>query len=76
MTTSDLAYKQLYPLQYLHKFLAQGIRPDGRSFTQSRPVTLQHDIITNADASCLATVGTTTCIASVFLQVRVWTMGA
>lgn len=68
--TADAAYKQLYPLQYLNKFLSQGIRPDGRPLLEGRPCTLQHGII-RCDSSCMVSIGATTCIATVKLQARI-----
>lgn len=63
------AFKKLYPEQYYKRFLASGVRPDGRNFGRARPTTIGIEAVSTADASALVKIGSTTILAGVKLEV-------
>ncbi|KAG2432872.1 hypothetical protein HXX76_008604 [Chlamydomonas incerta] len=63
------AFKRLYPDQYYQRFLAEGVRPDGRPIGRARAVTIGAGTITTADGSALVKVGRTTVLAGVRLEI-------
>ena len=64
------AFRKLYPDQYYSRFLAEGLRPDGRPLSQARPTTIALGAVTTADSSALVKIGNTTVMAGVKLEVR------
>ena len=63
------AFKKLYPEQYYERFLANGIRPDGRTFGRARPTTIGLEAVSTTDASALVKNGSTTVLAGIKLEV-------
>lgn len=63
------AFKRLYPSQYYDRFLAEGVRPDGRPLGRARAVTIGAGAITSADGSALVKIGRTTVLAGVRLEI-------
>lgn len=63
------AFKKLYPEQYYKRFLANGVRPDGRAFGRARPTTIGLEAVSTADASALVKIGSTTVLAGIKLEV-------
>ncbi|KXZ47061.1 hypothetical protein GPECTOR_38g298 [Gonium pectorale] len=63
------AFKRLYPEQFYDRFLAEGVRPDGRPLGRARAVTIGAGAITSADGSALVKVGRTTVLAGVRLEI-------
>ncbi len=47
------AFRRLYPAEYYGRFLAEGVRPDGRPPGRPRPLSIGLGSITTADASAL-----------------------
>ena len=45
------AFKRLYPDEFYAKFIAEGVRPDGRPLGRPRPVSVGLGSIGTADAS-------------------------
>lgn len=45
------AFKRLYPEEFYAKFIAEGVRPDGRPLGRPRPVSIGLASIGTADAS-------------------------
>lgn len=45
------AFKRLYPEEFYARFIAEGVRPDGRPLGRPRPVSVGLGSITTADAS-------------------------
>lgn len=62
-------FRKVHPREYLRKFVAQKIRPDGRSLHQPREPHLMHGAITTADGSCTVRVGRTMVVAGVKVEV-------
>lgn len=60
--------RALFPAHYLHKFLAEGIRPDARAFGESRRTACTAGIISSADGSASVQVGNTSVVAGVQLS--------
>ncbi|CAD7704396.1 unnamed protein product [Ostreobium quekettii] len=69
MSVEADAFKALYPDQYLLKFLANGVRPDGRSLSRCRPTTVGFEAVSDVDASALVKIGSTTALATVGLEI-------
>ncbi|KAL3761209.1 hypothetical protein ACHAWU_007026 [Discostella pseudostelligera] len=52
------AYRALEPRNYLHEFTSQNVRPDGRPYSASRPITILQSIFTrNSYGSAMVTLG-------------------
>ena len=64
------AFRKLYPDQYYTRFLAEGLRPNGRPLGRARPTTIALGAISTADSSALVKIGNTTVMAGVKLEVR------
>lgn len=70
--TADLqaeAFQRLYPDQYLAKFIAQGVRPDGRPLALPRATSIGLGVVSTADASALVKLGSTTVMAGIKCEV-------
>lgn len=63
------AFRKLYPDQYYTRFLAEGLRPNGRPLGRARPTTIALGAISTADSSALVKIGNTTVMAGVKLEV-------
>ncbi|KAL4422267.1 hypothetical protein ABPG75_008464 [Micractinium tetrahymenae] len=63
------AFQRLYPDQYLAKFVAQGVRPDGRPLALPRATSIGLGVVTTADASALVKIGSTTVLAGAKCEV-------
>ena len=63
------AFQRLYPDAYYAEFLKQGVRPDGRQSGEARETSLAVDVVSTADASALARLGSSSAIAGVKLEV-------
>ena len=50
------AFKRLYPDKYFARFVADGIRPDGRPLGRARATTIGLNAVSTADASALVKV--------------------
>ena len=64
------AFRKLYPDQYYTRFLAEGLRPNGRPLGRARPTTIALGAISTADSSALVKIGNTTVMAGVKIEVR------
>ncbi|KAK9834201.1 hypothetical protein WJX81_007772 [Elliptochloris bilobata] len=65
------AFRKLYPDQYYARFVAEGLRPDGRPLLQARPTTIALGAVSAADSSALVKIGNTTVMAGIKLEVMV-----
>eukprot|EP00899_Mesostigma_viride_P012990 jgi/Mesvir1/21692/Mv04112-RA.1 len=63
------AFRRIYPEEFLERFLAEGIRPDGRPLGRGRLPEVTPGAVTTTDGSALVKIGNTTVIAGVKLQV-------
>ncbi|KAF9516830.1 hypothetical protein BS47DRAFT_1390417 [Hydnum rufescens UP504] len=63
------SFQRLHPRTYLERFLAEGIRPDGREDDGWRPVSVNTGSITTADGSALVRVGDTTIVCGVKAEI-------
>ena len=63
------AFQRLYPDQYLAKFVAQGVRPDGRALALPRATSIGLGVVTTADASALVKIGSTSVLAGAKCEV-------
>lgn len=59
------ASRKLYPEEFLRKYLAQGVRPDGRVLTKFRKPHITIGSVSTANGSCMVKLGNTTVIAGV-----------
>ncbi|CAG9761878.1 unnamed protein product [Ceutorhynchus assimilis] len=58
-------FKSLHPLKYYRDYYSHDIRPDGREFTDFRPVIVNVDSIKTANGSAVVKIGRTTVICGV-----------
>lgn len=63
------AFQRLYPDQYLAKFVAQGVRPDGRPLALPRATSIGLGVVTTADSSALVKIGSTSVLAGAKCEV-------
>ena len=68
-STTAAAYAALFPAAAYRAHLAAGTRPDGRTPTDARPLTVTLRAVGGADGSALVRVGRTTVLACVLLEV-------
>ncbi|KAJ3504972.1 hypothetical protein NLJ89_g7661 [Agrocybe chaxingu] len=62
-------FQRLHPRAYLEKFLAEDVRPDGRSFDGFRDVSVNVGSISTADGSALVRMGNTTVVCGVKAEI-------
>eukprot|EP01130_Rhizamoeba_saxonica_P010899 TRINITY_DN4495_c0_g1_i1.p1 TRINITY_DN4495_c0_g1~~TRINITY_DN4495_c0_g1_i1.p1 ORF type:complete len:266 (+),score=46.71 TRINITY_DN4495_c0_g1_i1:23-820(+) len=55
----ESSFQTIYPLEYYLTFLNKGIRPDGRTTTQSRPLEIHKNSISSAEGSSFVKIGNT-----------------
>ncbi len=65
------AFRRIYPDLYFDRFAEQGLRPDGRAFTECRELVVATDVIGSARGSALVKIGDTSMIAGVRLEARI-----
>ena len=64
MEKESQAFEKLYPQEFLQRFLAKGLRPDGRGLTSARDVTVHVSPISGSPGSAITKVGNTTVVTS------------
>lgn len=71
------AFRELYPREYLARFLAEGVRPDGRAPGAARGVEVVRGASAGSDGSAMVRVGSTSVVAAVRLRLRtlLWNEG-
>ncbi|TFK29038.1 ribosomal protein S5 domain 2-like protein [Coprinopsis marcescibilis] len=62
-------FQRLHPRAYLERFVAEGYRPDGRSFSSWRDVSVNVGSISTANGSALVRIGNTTVVCGVKAEV-------
>ena len=62
------AFRRAYPEEYLRRFVARGLRPDGRPLGAGRAASVHPGAAQGADASALVRVGGTMALAGVCLE--------
>ncbi|KAG9015404.1 hypothetical protein FRB94_000008 [Tulasnella sp. JGI-2019a] len=62
-------FQRLHPRAYLERFLAEGIRPDGRECEEWRPVSVNLGSISTADGSALVKMGDTTVVCGIKAEI-------
>ncbi|KAF9225023.1 hypothetical protein BS17DRAFT_779465 [Gyrodon lividus] len=62
-------FQRLHPHAYLDRFLAEGVRPDGREPTEWREVFVNVGSISTADGSALVRMGGTTIVCGVKAEI-------
>ena len=68
MADASASVRALFARHYLDKFLAEGIRPDGRAFAEARRTACAPGVIAAADGSASVQVGNTSVVAGVQLS--------
>lgn len=63
------AFRRLYPSEFLHRFLEDSVRPDGRPLGRARPTSLTFAAVPTADGSAMVKLGNTTMLAGVKIEV-------
>jgi len=69
MKLQENAFKKIYPLKWMKKFLDKNLRPDGRGFDDQRPQQVQKRCILSADGSALVSQGNTKVLCGIKLEV-------
>ncbi|KDR23812.1 exosome complex component RRP43-like isoform X2 [Zootermopsis nevadensis] len=59
------SYKTIHPVKYYRDFLAQNVRPDGRSLQTFRPVSINVGSIKTAEGSAIVKIGNTTVVCGI-----------
>jgi len=59
------AFQRLHPRAFLQKFVNQGVRPDGRSLAESRPLSIEKGVVSATDGSGRVTLGDTIVLCGV-----------
>ncbi|KAG8912449.1 hypothetical protein FRC02_005991, partial [Tulasnella sp. 418] len=62
-------FQRLHPKAYLERFLAEGVRPDGRNPDVWRDLKVNVGSISTADGSALVRLGNTTVVCGVKLEI-------
>jgi len=62
-------FQRLHPKIYLERFLAESVRPDGRTFTKFRPLSVNVGSISTAEGSALVRLGDTTVVCGVKAEI-------
>ncbi|KAK9811510.1 hypothetical protein WJX72_005082 [[Myrmecia] bisecta] len=65
------AFKKLYPDQFYARFIADGIRPDGRPLGRARTASIGLGAVSTADSSALVKFGNSTALAGIKLEIMV-----
>lgn len=53
------AYRRLFPLAFLERYLGESVRPDARRLSEARPTTVALGAVSSAHGSALVRVGDT-----------------
>ena len=61
-------FRKLHPEEYYRSFLGKAIRPDGRTFDETRPMTITAGALSTADGSAMIRLGHTTVLVGVQLE--------
>ncbi|KAG9285349.1 hypothetical protein G9A89_010824 [Geosiphon pyriformis] len=62
-------FRKIQPKEFVRKFLAQNIRPDGRVFRQFRKTTINLGQIKTAEGSAVVRIGSTTVVCGIKAEV-------
>ncbi|KAL2632761.1 hypothetical protein R1flu_004240 [Riccia fluitans] len=65
------AFRRLFPLQYIERYLDSAVRPDGRPLGRARPTDVVLGQVPTTDGSALVRLGNTTMLAGVKLELCV-----
>jgi len=68
MMLQEAAFKKIYPLKWMKKFLDKDLRPDGRGFNEQRHRRVQKRCIMSADGSALVSQGNTKVLCGIKLE--------
>ncbi|BBN11908.1 exosome complex component RRP43 [Marchantia polymorpha subsp. ruderalis] len=65
------AFRRLFPVQYIERYLDASVRPDGRPLGRARPTDVVLGQVPTTDGSALVKLGNTTMLAGVKLELCV-----
>ena len=68
-TTNDAVFKKLFPKKYFCKCISNKQRMDTRNFDAIRGLDVQVDTISTADSSATITIGTTTVVVGIKVEI-------
>lgn len=63
------AFRRLFPLRFFERHLSESLRPDGRPLGKARDTIVNLGLVSSADGSALAKIGSTTMIAAIRMEV-------
>ncbi|WZZ86661.1 hypothetical protein YC2023_115240 [Brassica napus] len=63
------AFRRLFPLRFFERHLSESLRPDGRPLGKARDTIVNLGLVSSADGSALAKIGSTTMLAAIRMEV-------
>ncbi|WZZ13529.1 hypothetical protein YC2023_106618 [Brassica napus] len=63
------AFRRLFPLRFFERHLSESLRPDGRPLGTARDTIVNLGLVSSADGSALAKIGSTTMLAAIRMEV-------
>lgn len=69
MQAAAQAFRKVHPREFYERFIAEGVRPDGRALTAAREVSITPAAVSKADGSAMVRLGDTMVLATVRAEV-------
>ncbi|CAN8241046.1 unnamed protein product [Cochlearia groenlandica] len=63
------AFRKIFPLRFFERHLSESLRPDGRPLCKARDTIVNLGLVSSADGSALAKIGSTTMLAAIRMEV-------
>ncbi|AAD14485.1 putative ribosomal protein S5 domain 2-type [Arabidopsis thaliana] len=63
------AFRRIFPLRFFERHLSESLRPDGRQLGKARDTIVNLGLVSTADGSALAKIGSTTMLAAIRMEV-------
>ncbi|CAH2047536.1 unnamed protein product [Thlaspi arvense] len=63
------AFRKIFPLRFFERHLSESLRPDGRPLGKARDTIVNLGLVSSADGSALAKIGSTTMLAAIRMEV-------
>ncbi|KFK40817.1 hypothetical protein AALP_AA2G045200 [Arabis alpina] len=63
------AFRRIFPLRFFERHLSESLRPDARPLGKARDTTVNLGLVSSADGSALAKIGSTTMLAAIRMEV-------
>uniref|UniRef100_A0A1J3H4B1 Ribosomal RNA-processing protein 43 n=2 Tax=Noccaea caerulescens TaxID=107243 RepID=A0A1J3H4B1_NOCCA len=63
------AFRRIFPLRFFERHLSESLRPDARPLGKARDTNVNFGLVSTADGSALAKIGSTTMLAAIRMEV-------